>query len=150
MAQPTLEKLDKFIPGASYMLPEHQLTEAEIMEFARFFDPQAIHLDKEKAKASIFGDIIASGLHPYITLHREYWVPMIEHNFICGVSIDGAEFFKPVYANQPFCGRLTILSTEPKPNKGTVVVHWQLEVLSPTLEVLHIVRYGSYHYSQLS
>lgn len=38
-------------------------TEADIIRFARSFDPQFFHVDPEAAKASIFGGLIASGWH---------------------------------------------------------------------------------------
>ena len=37
-------------------------TEAEIMDYARIYDPQPFHIDPEAAAASIYGGIIASGL----------------------------------------------------------------------------------------
>lgn len=140
-----MEKITEFTPGQTFILPEYRLTEEEIIAFAHAFDPQYIHIDKEFAAKSVFGGIIASGLHPYITLHREWWAPRVRDKFICGVSIDGAEFKKPIYANEPFSGRLTILSTEPKPHKNSVIVRWQMEILSEAGEAVHYVKYSSYH-----
>ena len=36
---------------------------AEIIEFARRFDPQPFHIDETVANASMFGGLIASSLH---------------------------------------------------------------------------------------
>jgi acyl dehydratase len=38
------------------------LTEADIIAFARQWDPQPFHLDPEAARASIYGGLIASGM----------------------------------------------------------------------------------------
>lgn len=38
-----------------------EVTEDEMLEFAERYDPQPIHVDKEAAKESIYGDLIASG-----------------------------------------------------------------------------------------
>ncbi|HTO13738.1 MAG TPA: MaoC family dehydratase [Candidatus Binatia bacterium] len=38
------------------------MTEALIIEYARFYDPQPFHTDPEAAKASVYGGLIASGL----------------------------------------------------------------------------------------
>src|SRR5204863_6262719 len=38
------------------------LTEALIVEFARFYDPQPFHTDPEAARATVYGGLIASGL----------------------------------------------------------------------------------------
>src|SRR5580700_11590427 len=40
-----------------------EITEAEVLAFARDFDPQPMHLDAEAAARSRFGGIIASGWH---------------------------------------------------------------------------------------
>jgi acyl dehydratase len=40
-----------------------QVTEEEIITFARDFDPQAFHLDAKAAEQSIFKELVASGWH---------------------------------------------------------------------------------------
>jgi acyl dehydratase len=40
-----------------------QITEADILEFAREFDPLPIHVDAQAAAKSPFGGLIASGAH---------------------------------------------------------------------------------------
>src|SRR5690348_506176 len=42
---------------------KHTFTEADIIAFARQFDPQPFHVDPEAAKKSFFGGLIASGWH---------------------------------------------------------------------------------------
>ncbi|MGD9925915.1 MAG: MaoC family dehydratase [Pseudorhodoplanes sp.] len=42
---------------------EHSFGKAEIVDFARQFDPQPFHLDEEAAKTSLFGALCASGWH---------------------------------------------------------------------------------------
>ena len=39
------------------------MTEAEILDFARRWDPQWFHTDPQAAKSSIYGGLIASGIH---------------------------------------------------------------------------------------
>lgn len=41
----------------------YTITEDEIIEFAEQFDPQPFHVDPEAAKDSMFGGLVASGLH---------------------------------------------------------------------------------------
>ena len=40
-----------------------KLTRDEIVKFASQYDPQPFHIDVESAKKSIYGGLIASGLH---------------------------------------------------------------------------------------
>ena len=39
----------------------YSLSEQEIIDFARKYDPQPFHTDKDKAAQSVFGGLIASG-----------------------------------------------------------------------------------------
>jgi acyl dehydratase len=41
------------------------LPRAEVLEFAARWDPQPFHLDEDAARHSVFGRLVASGLHTY-------------------------------------------------------------------------------------
>jgi acyl dehydratase len=62
MMQP-LNSFDDLAQGQELQFGSFTMTEAEILDFARRFDPQPFHVDPERAKATIFGGLIASGLH---------------------------------------------------------------------------------------
>jgi len=49
--------------GARRELGSHTFTEAEMIAFAKKYDPQPIHIDPDAAKKSIYGGLIASGWH---------------------------------------------------------------------------------------
>lgn len=49
--------------GAVYEYGYASMTEAEIIEFARRYDPQSIHTDSEYARTGPFAGLIASGWH---------------------------------------------------------------------------------------
>ena len=50
--------------GVTTVLPtSYLLTEEEILEFGRRFDPQPFHADPEAAAASAFGGLVASTVH---------------------------------------------------------------------------------------
>jgi acyl dehydratase len=55
--------LDDLKAGDRFVSGEHVLDEAQILSFARQFDPQPFHLDHEAAKATLFGGLAASGWH---------------------------------------------------------------------------------------
>lgn len=50
-------------PGSRREIGRYTFTEAEIIAFARQYDPQPFHVDPEAAKQSMFGGLIASGWH---------------------------------------------------------------------------------------
>ncbi len=52
--------------GFTFETDSRTLTEQEVVEFARAYDPQPFHIDPEAAKASIYGGIIASGFQTLI------------------------------------------------------------------------------------
>jgi acyl dehydratase len=62
MMQP-LNSFDDLSQGQELQFGSFTMTEPEILDFARRFDPQPFHVDPERAKATIFGGLIASGLH---------------------------------------------------------------------------------------
>jgi len=48
----------------------YTMTREEIIDFASKYDPQPFHLDDEKAKDSLFGQLVASGFHTAAAMMR--------------------------------------------------------------------------------
>ena len=61
---------DDFVVGQIYQSGEYQLTEEEIVAFARQYDPQPIHIDPDIARGTEFG-LIASGFHTAAVTMRQ-------------------------------------------------------------------------------
>jgi len=55
--------LDDLAVGQRFHSGKHAVDEAQIIEFARQFDPQPFHADPERARSSFFGGLTASGWH---------------------------------------------------------------------------------------
>ena len=53
---------EDFKPGDRFDSATLTLTEALIVEYARFYDPQPFHTDPEAARTTVFGGLIASGM----------------------------------------------------------------------------------------
>lgn len=49
--------------GDRHEVGEYTIEKEEIIDFAEQFDPQPFHTDPEAAKDSMFGELVASGLH---------------------------------------------------------------------------------------
>ncbi len=59
-----LNSFDELSPGQRFDYGRFRLSEAEIIAYARDFDPQPFHMDPEAARAApLFGGLVASGLH---------------------------------------------------------------------------------------
>jgi acyl dehydratase len=60
-----LRSADDLAPGMVFDLGGFVLPRAEVLDFAARWDPQPFHLDEEAARHSVFGRLVASGLHTY-------------------------------------------------------------------------------------
>jgi acyl dehydratase len=63
---------EDYKPGVAYTYGSVEVTEAEIVQFARLYDPQPMHVDKAAATAGPFGGLIASGWHTTALMMRLY------------------------------------------------------------------------------
>lgn len=54
---------DEFHIGERFVTGEEDVSEADILAFARVYDPQPFHVDPGAAAESHFGGLIASGFH---------------------------------------------------------------------------------------
>jgi acyl dehydratase len=59
----TLLYLDDLHPGQRFISATHTIDQAQIIAFAREFDPQPFHLDADAARQHVFGGLAASGWH---------------------------------------------------------------------------------------
>lgn len=120
---------EDFIPGTVIELGQRVVTEEEIITFARQFDPQSFHVDKEAASHSIFGGVIASGWHTCGMIMR-----MVVDGFLANSSsmgspgVDEIRWILPVRPGDT----LTVtaettgskLSTS-KPDRGVINTLWK-------------------------
>ena len=90
--------LDAFGIGDTYTTQSYTVTEADIMEFAQMYDPQYMHIDKNKAADTRFKGIIASGIHT-LALTFKLWVEEGKYGseVIAGTEMNNVKFMKPVY-----------------------------------------------------
>lgn len=116
--------------GEIVQLGHYEVTEAEIIEFARRFDPQPFHVDAEAARESHFGGLVASGWMTGSIMMR-----LLVDGFISPASsmgspgLDKLRWIKPVRPGDVLHGRVTILQTrrsESKPDRGLILTRHEL------------------------
>ena len=56
-------RFEDFIVGRKFSFGDHVISEKEIIDFAKEYDPQPMHIDPVAAKNDIMGGLIASGWH---------------------------------------------------------------------------------------
>ena len=54
---------EDYVPGAICVYGDIVMTEADILDFARRYDPQPMHTNADAATSGPFGGLIASGWH---------------------------------------------------------------------------------------
>ena len=115
---------EDFSEGQVFELGERKVTEEEILAFARDFDPQAFHVDREKASKTMYGGLIASGWHTgsiYMSLLVKGL--LADAATFGSAGIDELRWLKPVRPGDVLKARMTVMSLKasPKhPDRGTV------------------------------
>lgn len=120
---------EDFVVGARSTLGTKTLSEDEIIDFAKQFDPQPFHIDKAKAKESFFGGIIASGWHTCSVAMRMMCDAYLNESASIGSpGVDNIRWYKPVRPGDTLRFDRVILesrASESKPNIGIVKSRWE-------------------------
>ena len=116
--------------GETAVLGSSTVGEAEILAFARKYDPQPFHTDPEAAKTSFFGGLIASGWHTAgVAMRLMCDGYLLESSCVGSPGIDELKFVKPVRPGDALSFRSTVLeaaASKTKPNRGTVTFRWEI------------------------
>lgn len=113
--------------GKPVLLGKQSLTELEIINYAKQFDPLPFHLDKEIAKKSIFGKLVASGPHIFQVMHRNFWIPKFGATVVAGLEVGNWKFIQPVFPGREIECYVTILSKKINSDGKTVTIRWFYE-----------------------
>ena len=128
---------EDYVPGAVHDLGSVVVDEQEVIAFARQFDPQPFHLDKERAEKSPFGGLIASGWHTACMAMR-----LIVDHYLSEASSEGSpgidelRWLRPVRPGDQLTVRITILDarrSRSRPERG--IVRSQIDTLNQDGEV---------------
>ena len=77
------------------------VSEKEIIEFAKKFDPQPFHIDIEKAKDSLFGNLCASGWHTCSLYMRMLYDGLLINLASLGSpGMNEIRWIKPLFPNE--------------------------------------------------
>jgi len=124
--------------GETTALGTRAITEAEILAFARKYDPQPFHTDPEAARRSIFGGLIASGWHTCALLMRlSVEAAQREQAAATGSpGLDSCRWLKPVRPGDVLSGRTEVLETWPSRTKPIGFVRRRVEMLNQHGEIV--------------
>lgn len=112
---------EDFEEGASIELGTKLVRAEEIIEFAREFDPQPMHLDEEAGKASILGGLAASGWHTCCMFMRLLCDGMLLDSTSQGSpGVEHVRWKRPVLAGDTLTGRSTVTAKRESAKRPTI------------------------------
>lgn len=125
-----MKYLEDFAVGQVLEFPPRTVSEEEIIAFARDYDPQPFHLDKEAAKQSLFGGLCASGWHTAGLMMRMLVDHMIgKYASMGSPGVDQLRWVKPVFPGDTLLLRGEILEVRPsqsKPDRGVITSRYEM------------------------
>ena len=132
---------EDFSVGRVFDSGTRQLSEQDILGFAREYDPQYFHTDPEAAKQSIFGGLIASGWQTVgVCMRLMCDSYLLETSSLGSPGVDAVRWVKPVYPGDTLRMRATVIAAKPsssKPGRGMATM--RCEVFNQTDElVMHM------------
>ena len=133
---------EDFPTGWTYESAPRTLETAEIVAFAREWDPQRYHVDEAAARATPFGGLIASGWQTGCLAMRLMCDGYLaDSSCIASPGFDERRWLKPVRPGDSLRFRAQVLearASTTKPDRG--IVRWRWEMLNQHGEaVLSIV-----------
>jgi acyl dehydratase len=133
---------EDFTPGWTYESEARTLSAAEMVAFAREWDPQRYHTDEGAARASPFGGLIASGWQTGCVAMRLMCDGYLTDSSCIGSpGIEAIEFLKPVRPGDSLRFRAEVLearASRTRPDRG--VVRWRWDVLNQRDEIVLSMR----------
>ncbi|HEY4541283.1 MAG TPA: MaoC/PaaZ C-terminal domain-containing protein [Noviherbaspirillum sp.] len=114
-------KFEQFEVGARFHTAPYLMQLEEILQFASTYDPHYYHTDIEKAEKSLFGSIVASGMHTVVVSNRE-WVRLglLEEDMLGGLGID-VRWTAPVFPGDRIRSEVEVLEKRERDETSGVV-----------------------------
>lgn len=133
---------EDYVPGTVVEVGPIAVSEAEVIDFGRRFDPQPFHVDPAQAAQSPFGGLIASGWHTGSLMMRllvDHFLPRTAG--LGSPGLDELRWLAPVRPGDALSVRITVLEanrSRSKPDRG--MVRTLIEVLNQRREVVMTVK----------
>ncbi|WP_135467096.1 MaoC/PaaZ C-terminal domain-containing protein [Crenalkalicoccus roseus] len=122
-----LNSLDELSVGQEFDFGAFTMEEEAILDFARRWDPQPFHTDPERARSTIFGGLIASGLHTQAAIFGH----IIRTGWVEKVSLGGTEqvvrWLAPVRPGDEIAVTARVEEVAPsrsKPDRGVAKIRY--------------------------
>ena len=121
---------EDFKVGDASPMGEVVMDKADMIEFAKRYDPQPFHIDEAAAKESMFGGLIASGWQTCSLVMRMMVDSYLNESASLGSpGVDNVRWLKPVRPGDTIRAQRTVLETrasQSKPDMGVVKTRWEV------------------------
>jgi len=140
--------LDDLRPGQRFETQSRTVTEADIIAFAKEFDPQYYHVDPVAAKTSAFGGLISSGFHTLSLSMRLFFdLNLWPEAIIASPGMEHVKWLKPMRPGDTIRAAAEVIDvrvSSSKPDRGIVIMDhscWnQNDEMILTLRCAHMLR----------
>ena len=109
---------EDFKIGDTFTSPGMTVTEGQIIDFAMHFDSQPFHTNVEAAKDSIFGGLVASGIHTIALTFRLILMTGVLSNNLGSPGFDELRWLRPVRPGDTLHATGEVLETKPSAKHG--------------------------------
>ncbi len=122
--------LDDLRPGDKFTSSSLVLTEEELTEYGRRYDPMPFHVDTKAAASSHFGGLVAAGLQTAaLTWLLALRTGVFTKCGLAGLGIDGLRWLKPVRSGDKLTCRFEVLErrlSSSRPGQGIAIIRHDL------------------------
>ena len=106
---------------------EMLVTQDAIVSFARTYDPQWFHSDAELARESVFGEVVASGIHVLAMWRQLDHEINADIDFVCGIGWDELRLKRAIRAGYVIHVTSEIVELRPsttRTDRGTALTRY--------------------------
>jgi acyl dehydratase len=127
-------KFAEFTPGLVIEAGPRLITEAEILAFARHYDPQWFHTDVQASQAGIHGGLIASGWQTCgIAMQLVVEKALQGSESFASPGLDYLKWTHPVRPGDSLSVKATVIETRRAASKPTLgILRWRWQLFNQT------------------
>ncbi len=116
---------EDFYTGQCIPLSTYTVSEQQIIDFAKQYDPQAFHVDPVAAQDSIFGGLVSSGwMTTAVFMRMQYDGFLARSTCLGSPGVDQIRWLLPVRPGDTLEGEMRVVETiasRSKPDRGAVI-----------------------------
>ena len=124
-------KFEEFHAGQRFRLGPKRITEAEILAFARDWDPQWFHTDPERARDGRWNGLIASGWHTgAIAMRMVVEGPLAGSESMGSPGLNYLKWRSPVRPDDELTLEITVLEARRSGSGRVGVLRWRWQLFN--------------------